>query len=110
MYCLIYLPLDIKQHQIPFTLIYRIQFQTRPHPAFHSIPAADLFNESIFIPEESFKYKSAFKDLIWIKNKSVIRYMRMNTIACNYSTRMDLTIKNPFNEYNGKSKRKRHSV
>ncbi|MEO6175363.1 MAG: tyrosine-type recombinase/integrase [Flavobacterium circumlabens] len=62
----------------------------------------DLSHAFIFNLEEFLKYESNFKGKIGIKNNSVVKYMKMYKTACNYSIKMDLLVKNPFNIYDGK--------
>lgn len=62
-----------------------------------NISSAFIYNLESFL-----KYESAFKGKVGIKNNSMVKYMRMYKTACNYSIRMGLIDKNPFNLYDGK--------
>lgn len=66
------------------------------------MPIDDISGGFVFSLEEYLKYESSFKGQIGIKNNSVVKYMRMYKTACNYSIRMDLIVKNPFDAYDGK--------
>lgn len=69
---------------------------------FDDMPVANISHSFVFSLEEYLKYESSFKSQIGIKNNSVVKYMKMYKTAFNYSLRMDLIIKNPFDVYDGK--------
>jgi site-specific recombinase XerD len=64
--------------------------------------ALEISSSFVYKLEEFLKYESNFKGKIGIKNNSVVKYMKMYKTACNYSIKMDLIIKNPFQIYDGK--------
>ncbi|KQO27926.1 tyrosine type site-specific recombinase [Flavobacterium sp. Leaf82] len=64
--------------------------------------ASELSSSFVFKLEQFLKYESSFKEQTGIKNNSVVKYMKMYKTACNYSIKMDLIIKNPFNIYDGR--------
>lgn len=64
--------------------------------AANEITSAFIYNLEAFL-----KYESNFKGRIGIKNNSVVKYMRMYKTCCNYSIKMGLIDKNPFNSYDG---------
>jgi site-specific recombinase XerD len=66
------------------------------------MPALEISSSFVYKLEEFLKYESNFKGKIGIKNNSVVKYMKMYKTACNYSIKMDLIIKNPFQIYDGK--------
>lgn len=66
------------------------------------MPALEITSSFVYKLEEFLKYESNFKGKIGIKNNSVVKYMKMYKTACNYSIKMDLIIKNPFQIYDGK--------
>jgi len=66
------------------------------------MPASELSSSFVFKLEQFLKYESRFKEQTGIKNNSVVKYMKMYKTACNYSIKMDLIIKNPFNIYDGR--------
>lgn len=66
------------------------------------MPALEISSSFVYKLEEFLKYESNFKGKIGIKNNSVVKYMKMYKTACNYSIKIDLIIKNPFQIYDGK--------
>jgi len=70
--------------------------------AVEDIEVQEMIHAFIFELEEFLKYESNFKGKIGIKNNSVVKYMKMYKTACNYSIKLDLLAKNPFNIYDGK--------
>ena len=66
------------------------------------LPVNEISSALIYNLESFLKYESDFKGKIGIKNNSMVKYMRMYKTACNYSIRMGLIDKNPFNLYDGK--------
>ena len=66
------------------------------------LPVNEISSAFIYNLESFLKYESDFKGKIGIKNNSMVKYMRMYKTACNYSIRMGLIDKNPFNLYDGK--------
>lgn len=66
------------------------------------LPSNEISSAFIYNLESFLKYESDFKGKIGIKNNSMVKYMRMYKTACNYSIRMGLIDKNPFNLYDGK--------
>ncbi|WP_348799880.1 site-specific integrase [Flavobacterium adhaerens] len=68
----------------------------------NDMPALEISSSFVYKLEEFLKYESNFKGKIGIKNNSVVKYMKMYKTACNYSIKMDLIIKNPFQIYDGK--------
>ncbi|MFV8343576.1 phage integrase SAM-like domain-containing protein [Flavobacterium sp. XS2P39] len=68
----------------------------------NDMPALEITSSFVYKLEEFLKYESNFKGQIGIKNNSVVKYMKMYKTACNYSIKMDLIIKNPFQIYDGK--------
>lgn len=68
----------------------------------NDIPALEISSSFVYKLEEFLKYDSNFKGKIGIQNNSVVKYMKMYKTACNYSIKMDLIVKNPFQIYDGK--------
>lgn len=66
------------------------------------LPSNEISSAFIYNLESYLKYESNFKGKIGIKNNSMVKYMRMYKTSCNYSIRMGLIDKNPFNLYDGK--------
>ncbi|MEZ7506083.1 phage integrase SAM-like domain-containing protein [Flavobacterium sp. Arc2] len=62
----------------------------------------EISSSFVYNLESYLKYESNFKGKVGIKNNSMVKYMRMYKTACNYSIRMGLMEKNPFNLYDGK--------
>lgn len=58
----------------------------------------------IYNLESYLKYESTFKDIVGIKNNSVVKYFKNFKTMCNYAIKLDLINKNPFNCYDGKLK------
>lgn len=68
----------------------------------NDVPIFEISSSFVYKLDEFLKYESNFKSKTGIKNNSVVKYMKMYKTACNYSVKMDLLIKNPFNVYDGK--------
>lgn len=66
------------------------------------LPSDEITSPFIYNLESFLKYESAFKRKIGIKNNSMVKYMRMYKTSFNYSIKMGLIDKNPFNLYDGK--------
>ena len=65
----------------------------------------EQINSSFIYNLESYlKYESTFKDIVGIKNNSVVKYFKNFKTMCNYAIKLDLITKNPFNCYDGKLK------
>jgi site-specific recombinase XerD len=68
----------------------------------NDLPSNEINSAFIYNLESFLKYESDFKGRIGIKNNSMVKYMRMYKTSCNYSVKMGLIDKNPFNLYDGK--------
>lgn len=66
------------------------------------LPVSEISSSFVFKLEQFLKYESSFKDQKGIKNNSVVKHMKMYKTTCNYTIKMDLIIKNPFNIYDGR--------
>jgi site-specific recombinase XerD len=66
------------------------------------LPSKEINSAFIYNLESFLKYESTFKGKIGIKNNSMVKYMRMYKTSFNYSIKMGLIDKNPFNIYDGK--------
>jgi site-specific recombinase XerD len=70
--------------------------------ACEDLPSKEINSAFIYNLESFLKYESTFKAKTGIKNNSVVKYMRMYKTSFNYSIKMGLIDKNPFNLYDGK--------
>jgi len=70
--------------------------------SIEDLPSNEITSAYIYNLESFLKYESDFKGRIGIKNNSVVKYMRMYKTSCNYSVKMGLIDKNPFDLYDGK--------
>ncbi|PRZ22809.1 site-specific integrase [Flavobacterium granuli] len=68
----------------------------------NDLPSNEISSAFIYNLESFLKYESDFKGRVGIKNNSMVKYMRMYKTAFNYSIKMGLIEKNPFNLYDGK--------
>ncbi|MFV5703006.1 phage integrase SAM-like domain-containing protein [Flavobacterium sp. XS2P12] len=74
----------------------------KKHYGVEDISVTQITSGYVYNLESFLKYESEFKGKTGIQNNSVVKYMRMYKTACNYSVRMNVIDKNPFDLYDGK--------
>lgn len=62
----------------------------------------DVTSSFIYNLESFLKFESEYKDVVGIKNNSVVKYFKNFKTVCNYAIKMDLIERNPFIKYEGK--------
>jgi integrase len=62
----------------------------------------DVTSSVIYNLESFLKFESEYKDVVGIKNNSVVKYFKNFKTVCNYAIKMDLIERNPFKKYDGK--------
>ena len=66
--------------------------------------AEEINSAFIYNLESYLKYESEHKNIVGIKNNSVVKYFKNFKTVCNFGIKLNLIGKNPFNYYDGKLK------